>query len=175
MTNTVHPFERVGLGRAPFRFIGMEDQDIAYGQRVIAGRDTGMLVTTQPGGTCAYCGQYILNMYNIKSADGRRFHVGSECVNKTGDKGLATAVNKAKREHDRKARNARLDVKWTEARAWLAQPAVRFALALMPHPQAWRAEKGETHLDMVRWYCAHAGKTTEVAIINAARKLFATA
>lgn len=96
MTNTtdsIHPFEQRGLGLAPFRFLGMIRQDIAYGEAVIGGRD-GFLVTTKPGGTCDYCGAYIRHMYEVGSADGRTFKVGSDCAGKIGGK-VASAVKRA--------------------------------------------------------------------------------
>jgi hypothetical protein len=68
-----HPFEKAGLGKAPFRCIGVEE-----------------MVFTMPdgeskaGGACQYCGTGIRWAYQIKSSDGAHFHVGCDCVEKTG-------------------------------------------------------------------------------------------
>jgi hypothetical protein len=81
----LHPFERAGLGKAPFRFVGIESQDLAYGQVCLNREEfdrTGILLSTKPGGTCAYCGASILVMFNVESSDGQRFHVGCDCVEK---------------------------------------------------------------------------------------------
>lgn len=100
MTNTTqHPFEAAGLGKAPFKFIGMEEQDLRYGKAILNRAEyekTGIAIETKPGGTCAYCGQYILNMYNVRSADGRVFHVGSDCIEKTGDRKLIDRAKAAR-------------------------------------------------------------------------------
>lgn len=69
----IHPFEKAGLGKAPFRCIGVEE-----------------MVFTMPdgyskaGGSCQYCGTGIRWAFQIKSSDGAHFHVGCDCVEKTG-------------------------------------------------------------------------------------------
>jgi hypothetical protein len=45
-------------------------------------------------GTCAICGTALIYNYMIVSADGNRFVVGCECVNKRGDKRLKAEVRK---------------------------------------------------------------------------------
>lgn len=105
-----HVFELAGLGRAPFRFVGMIQQDLCYGE-VILNREeyekTGVSVTTKPGGSCDFCGQYIVRMFKIQDADGKCFKVGCDCVDKTGDAGLVRAVSKAKRAYEADKRAAR--------------------------------------------------------------------
>lgn len=46
---TVHCFERAGLGKAPFRYIGIVDQVMSGDNRVI-GSIGGCQVETKPGG-----------------------------------------------------------------------------------------------------------------------------
>lgn len=60
-----HPFERVGLGRAPFRCTGVEDA---------GSRDE----------RCQFCTTPIRYVYHIAGADDSTFQVGSECVKQTG-------------------------------------------------------------------------------------------
>ena len=57
MTN----FEQAGLGKSPFRLLGIND----------LGRASG---------TCSYCGHPIRYEYRILSADGRKSTIGSECI-----------------------------------------------------------------------------------------------
>lgn len=65
-----HAFERAGLGLAPFRYVGMHEKVyVAY---------TGAPV--QPAGTCEYCGNGIRYCCQIRSADGKEFVVGTDCV-----------------------------------------------------------------------------------------------
>jgi len=121
MTNTttataktiIHPFEARGLGQAPFRFVGMVEQDLCYGEAILNREEyqrTGIALTTKPGGSCAYCGTYIVNMYRVRSADGREFHVGCECVEKVAKAAAGTAHERetaALLAPIRRAKNAR--------------------------------------------------------------------
>lgn len=83
----VHPFERVGLGRAPFRCVGY--QEIVF--QAYPG------APTQAGGSCDACGTGIRHAFLIKSADGRSFKVGCDCVEKTGDSALAAEMRNLER------------------------------------------------------------------------------
>lgn len=83
-TDTIHKFQRVGLGDAPFRVVGFTE--IVY--QACPG------APVQAGGSCAYCGTGIRYAAKILSADGKRFVVGMDCVNKTGDAGLVSAVKR---------------------------------------------------------------------------------
>jgi len=71
----VHPFEKAGLGKAPFHCVGIREN--VY---VTAGG-----AHRQPGGCCNYCGTGIQWEYIIKSSDGATFVVGSDCVQRTGE------------------------------------------------------------------------------------------
>lgn len=146
---TIHCFEAAGLGKAPFRYVGMVYQEICYGQAVI-GNVGGCQLTTKPGGTCDYCGTYIINMFHVESADGKRFKVGCDCIAKTGDAGLIKIVKseisaaQAKRRRDKKIaqENAMRDF------------CLAFDLASLnhlPHPTPARAAQGETLADWSRW------------------------
>lgn len=88
----IHRFEEHGLGKAPFAFVDMF-------QRV---NQDGY-----PIGTCRYCGNGIKYCYLIRSADGRSFEVGSECVKKTDDEGLKRIVDVAKQDRKRALEMAR--------------------------------------------------------------------
>jgi len=130
-TEPIHPFEAAGLGLAPFRFIGLEAQDKLYGKVILNRAEyerTGIAVTTAPGGSCAYCGQYIVVMYRVRSSDGRTFHVGCDCVEKCAKAAagtdaerdlarLRTAVRAAKSARDRTARTARKALRQAELAA----------------------------------------------------------
>jgi hypothetical protein len=60
----MHPFELKGLGCAPFSFDHFEN-------------GTGVV--------CRVCGHSLKNVYYVKSADGRLFPVGADCIRKTVD------------------------------------------------------------------------------------------
>lgn len=168
-STTIHPFERVGLGKAPFRYIGQVHQDIAYGE-VVHNREewnrTGIRHTSKAGGTCAYCGNSILNMFNVKSADGNTFHVGSDCIAKVGGPALAAKVAKVVASNRKAATDKRNAEKIAAAVAALARPEVRGALNGQGHPM----RKNASALDYVTWLLANAGtagKLRAAAIIGA--------
>lgn len=151
-----HPFTRAGLGAAPFRYLGERAQTIAYGQRVILEVD-GYQVTTKAGGTCAYCGTFIVNMHNVRSADGKVFHVGIDCLEKVyGPTHKITHAAKRAMASQAKARDA---AKIAAAAQALTLEQIRAALAAQSHPSPARAARGETLLDSVVWMMAHAGQT----------------
>jgi hypothetical protein len=155
MNTTIHPFEAAGLGKAPFRYIGMENQALnAHGMRKI-GETGGVEISTKPGGTCDYCGTYIVQMCNIVSADGNRFHVGCDCVGKVGDPELVRVVEQDAKKH-RAALKANRD-KARIAAATAKLPAVQGTLNAQPHPSEWGAKNGKTLLDYVRWMLENAG------------------
>jgi hypothetical protein len=76
----VHPFERAGLGKAPFRYLSSYRDNLTC---------------------CDYCGTAIVNVFIVGSADGQRFKVGCECIRKVDDGGLAGDVELIVRERQR--------------------------------------------------------------------------
>lgn len=89
----VHPFERTGLGKPPFRVVGFSVQkyQACHGAPI------------QPGSSCDYCGTGIMNVFHIKGADGATFKVGIDCVQKTYDVGLRKEALQAARTFKREA------------------------------------------------------------------------
>ncbi len=161
-TSTVHPFQARGLGLAPFRYVGEKVQQRAYGQAVVGALADGTQITSKPGGTCAYCGTFIVNMYNVESADGQRFHVGSDCVEKiaSSDPELARVVDRAVSKARKLQTEFRNMTKIDALHTALAQPEVRATLASKPHPRGF---KGQTLLDSVEWMMQHAGTAGKLA------------
>lgn len=152
---TVHVFERAGLGKAPFRVVGL---DRRVGPMEVPGQP-GMTVGApgQPMGSCDYCGTGIADCFTIRSADGRTFVVGSDCVYKTGDAGLRKQVEPMVRQ----LRQAQRDDLYMRRRAWLtdtlADPAVQDILRAEPHPLEWRQQLGDTRLEWADWMLRHSG------------------
>lgn len=150
---SIHCFEKAGLGKAPFRYVGEEYQDIRYGSRVI-GSIGGCAVETKPGGTCAYCSTYIVNMFVVESSDGNRFHVGCECIKKTGDAGLVRKVEAAVKKMNRERREAKKKLE-AEVDRQLCETAQIGLLSDKPHPHPFRAANGETLADWARFMIEH--------------------
>jgi hypothetical protein len=124
-TDRIHPFEKVGLGKAPFRVVGFSVQkyQACYGAPV------------QPGSSCDFCGTSIMNVFSIQGADGSRFKVGIDCVKKTYDKALHKEALASAREVKRKARTeareaSRAESAKTRREAFVqANPGIEVALA----------------------------------------------
>jgi hypothetical protein len=166
-TSKIHDFEKAGLGRAPFRFIGAyEDR----GPHTWTDPKTGITTTAgAPGqamGVCKYCYQGIAICCTIQDADGKTFTVGSDCVKRTGDKGLhnaTTAVQKIARDNTRKREDARI----AEVKASVeTDESLRAILAGKPSPNAYRASKGDTRLDWATWMLANAGHAGRLDVVR---------
>mgnify|MGYP001611198803 CR=1 FL=1 len=147
----MHIFPHLGI--APFRYLGYQKRRFcAPGE------------PPRAGATCDHCGTAIAYCFLFRSADGRRFKVGSTCVGKSGDAGLKRAIASDVAKHRRETAKARADVLFASALAALATEPVRAALAAQPHPSAWAAAKGLTLLDSVEWLLMHAGQTGRTKI-----------
>ncbi len=188
-TEARHPFEVAGLGKAPFRYLGIETQDLRYGSRILNREEyvrTGIAIETKPGGSCALCGTYIVEMHRFRDAGGKAFHVGSDCVEKhladrAGSRKLVAAVRQAGRDRATAIRRVREDDKIAAGTTMLAREDVRAALAAQPSAVAWRATNGDTRLDEIEFRLQHSGRAgklriaAELAAIAGAMNLDATA
>ena len=103
--NTVHPFEKAGLGKAPFHFVGLTENFIVHPDG-----------STQAAGCCDYCHTGIRNEYHIRSTDGNEFVVGCDCVEKLdrADNRLVADVVAAKNARERQIRRAKADAEQAE-------------------------------------------------------------
>lgn len=165
-----HPFERAGLGRAPFTFDGTEH--VVF--QAIPGDPSCPL---QVGGSCDYCGTGISDFYWVKSADGRRFKVGCDCAAKIaktyGDRVLGDikrAANAIKRE-----RKAERDLARIQRNVRLLQRAsVRRVLRAQSHPYGYtdrRTGRALTGLDFAVWMLRHAGTSGRVRTCRVIEKV----
>lgn len=165
---TIHPFERAGLGVAPFAFVGVEKNWFcAYPG------DPG-----KPGGSCDYCGTGIAYEYWVQDATGKRFKVGSDCAGKLArtdasiacpDRVLADIKHAAHRLA-REQRWAREMVREGEAaaavKALLADEAVVASLQSRPHPHAALADRW-TAYDYVDWLLDHGQSRRALTFVRA--------
>ncbi len=156
--SNIHPFERAGLGKAPFRYTGMEDQNIQHGERVL-GHVGGCTMLTKKGGTCAYCGTYIVNMYNVTSSDGFRFHVGSECIRKVGDPKMVAEVESDEKVF-KKTQKKNRDKATIDAAKIALEKSVE--MENLPHPSPYLAKQGKTLADYCRWLFANGGNAGQL-------------
>lgn len=168
----VHKFERAGLGQAPFRCVGFSEERGPIRRALPNGVMMEIGSPGQPMGTCDYCGQGIANVFHILSADGRRFKVGCDCVQKTGDAGLVKVVSKQANKIRREATAKRNAERIAALRAELAADyKLTDLLKSRPHPLAWRAEQGDTRLDWVTWMLKNSGETGRMKVVRWVDKL----
>lgn len=145
--STIHRFELAGLGKAPFHFTGNVTESTYC---ACPG------APVQSGSTCDYCGTCIRYEFWVKSADGKLFKVGCDCIYKTDDAGLIAQISQAERQlRDKKSTAAknkkqeRLAQRISKAKESL--PAIRGTLASQQHPNSFFASEGKTMLDYVLW------------------------
>lgn len=147
-TQTIHCFQQAGLGIAPFQYVGMVDQNIQYGEAT--GIVNGVEFITKPGSTCDYCGTYILNIFRVKSSDGKKFKVGSKCIRKTDDTDLIRLVDEDLKAHTKK-RVADKKIAKEQADATFCLEAIAKGLAHYRHPMPSMAQRGKTLADYAQW------------------------
>lgn len=116
--DSIHRFERAGLGKAPFRVTGYGE----YKYQACHG------APIQPGTSCDFCGTACIYVANIRAADGKKFHVGLDCVEKVGDAGMVSAIKHSPeyRKIQRDKRYARDEVIKAELETLLSQVRERY-------------------------------------------------
>lgn len=164
----IHPFEQAGLGRAPFRLVGMEAKVYVSCPGAPA----------QPAGTCDYCGNGIKYCCQIESADGKQFVVGNECVRKTDRESLVNASEfekallKQKREIARERTRAKRLKDQERINAAYARydfsPTLQAEFASRPHPFSSLAAEGKTYADYITYMRQNGGTSGNLLV---ARKI----
>jgi hypothetical protein len=147
----------------------MAQQDRIYGEVILNRAEyerTGIALTTTPGGTCAFCGTAIKALCQILSADGKRFHVGCDCVNKVNDNKLVSAVKLAIRKADKVKRAAKSAAVEAELAAILADEAQRARLAALPHPRGYDDSNLLNFADFMSRRAGAAGKARALKAIK---------
>lgn len=118
MNDPVHPFAKT-LGQGPYRFVGMfsiNPKAPQFGQPVVNPNDVHPNFV-RGAGTCAHCNMAILNVYQVQTASGEVFGVGSDCILKAGMPAKElTLVEKAVKAHEKAKRLARKVSKGNAAR-----------------------------------------------------------
>lgn len=163
----LHPFERAGLGVAPFALTACRENWYVACQ----GADR------QPGGTCDFCLTGIAHEFHIKSSDGKTFKVGCDCVMKLGrdDNRLVSQVERivlARKREAAKANTAKRKASKTErVKAAIDRLAndidLQSSLANQPHPKGFT---GLTLLDYCGWMIENAGLTGKFTVATIIEK-----
>lgn len=122
-----HPFEKAGLGKAPFSCTGVSENVWDNGDG-----------TTKAGGVCDYCGTGIRWEFWIKGsiAGAKQFKVGCDCVAKTGwgiDRFLEVRA-----EHTRARRQAGVAKRLETRKAQIEAERAKRDSERLVATQAWR-------------------------------------
>jgi hypothetical protein len=122
-----HPFEKAGLGKAPFSCTGVSENVFALPDG-----------TSKAGGCCDYCGTGIRWEFWIKGsiAGAKQFKVGCDCVAKTGwgiDRFLEVRA-----AHTRARRQAGVQSRRAARQAQVAAERAQRAADRQEATQAWR-------------------------------------
>ena len=125
-------------------------------------------------GTCDHCLRGISNCYNIESADGKRFVVGCDCVEKLYDRDTKTPltdsifrqIDKARKQAAKEARWARQDEIMAKGYEFL--DLNRAALEGMPMLTMYQEKRSAW--DHYQWYKSNAGVTGKIKMIKTLTK-----
>ena len=122
-----HPFEKSGLGKAPFSCTHVTENVFDNGDG-----------TTKGGGCCDYCGTGIRWEFWIKGsvAGARQFKVGCDCVAKTGW-GIE-GFEKVRADHTRARRQAGVQSRRAARQAQVAAERAQRQADRIEATQAWR-------------------------------------
>lgn len=125
----MHPFEASGLGLGPFRFLyvaSLPSPSLAEQNPEAYNAALRSLPRDIPLGVCNHCGMPLMHNFVCTSSDGKKFAVGSECVDKTRDKALGDSVKIAAAKILRDQRRAKADARREiNRKAWLIANAPR--------------------------------------------------
>lgn len=150
----IHCFEKAGLGKAGFRCTGVvsiPSASLAERNPDAYNNAMAMLPRNLGIGSCAYCGTAIMHNFIIESADGKRFVVGSDCVARTGDAGLAKEVKRERVMARKVIRDAKRNLAKAEREAaWKAERAERAAIFTVEHAALIARAEPFMHSDFIK-------------------------
>lgn len=147
----IHKFEAAGLGKAPFRFVGVTEKTFK------AGPDS----PPQAGSSCDYCSTGIRYEFWCVSSDNRKFKVGCDCIYKIeATTKLRSDVERAELRVKKANQQARDAERIAAAKAKLAADAS--LLASHPHPVDYLAQQGKTLRGYVEWLLVNAGNAGRI-------------
>lgn len=176
-----HPFERAGLGIAPFRCVRVEYRvgPIKYVDPRFPGVTCEVGSPGQPMGCCDYCGQGIAECCVIRDANGTEFIVGNQCVWKAArEHGKSTELERDRKRALRDARAERERTASAELTWRLANDnELQVALHAVAHPMGFKDRTTGaplTMLDWARWMMKRSGAAGRTRVRRAIDKLTMT-
>lgn len=156
MTKT-HVFEH--LGKPPYKYSG-------YAELVFTIPGSGIC---KAGGACDHCGTVIRNAFYFTSADGKTFKVGSQCVTKSGDRGLRKFVSEETKRIKRERDLAELPLLRQQLNDLIAETEPK--TSAMAHPNAYFAQQGKTLYEYFAFCAKGASNSAAKRLIRALTKI----
>jgi hypothetical protein len=156
---SIHVFEKAGLGKAPYRYLGMEE--LRGPLAMPGGGFCG--APGQPMGSCQYCSTGIAYLFWLESADGEKFYVGSDCIYKSGDAGLRRIIEPIVAQHQATLRADRNRLLIDLFEDYLKKNPTYWSDDKRPHPFSWAAAQGKTYGDYSRFVYEHSGSSNKAA------------
>jgi hypothetical protein len=153
----IHQFEKAGLGKAPFHLVNVESKYFEI---------PGHPETRKPGASCEFCGRPIAECCIIEDANGKRFHVGNECVKKTGDAGLIDSISRNLARLRREKKAALSEELRKECKLLLATPKIFSVLSATPHKNEYYASQGKTMLDYYQFMVENASQSRVIYLLR---------
>lgn len=144
--SNIHPFQRAGLGFAPYGLARVE---------------------MGAGGQCQFCGTAIQHVFVCEDVDRREFVLGSDCIAKLGSEG-ATHDPALVRQAKIALKNAKEEAKnrrWNAARATLRDDPTLFA---GQKPHEWSTVSMRDYLS---WLLYRSQKSRQQAIVTIEREV----
>lgn len=137
----IHKWEKAGLGKAPYAYLGMGKGSTS----------------------CCYCGTGIKYLFNFRSADGKTFYVGSNCVHSSDDAGLTKLISQDERKLRDEQNKERAERKQQKAFAYFQEAEVYFEgsselFKALPHPNKYMSKDGKTLFDYLSFCREHGPK-----------------
>lgn len=144
----MHPFEEAGLGKAPFKCVGVSENWWVSGCGTVR----------KPGGCCDFCGTGILYEYAIVSSDNKRHVVGCDCVQRTdsveGFKEVRLAFTRARRGKKAADRMAEREARWAKEKEERAEEFTSSNMALVDALNSYVGDNSFilSMKDALKWY-----------------------
>lgn len=151
----VHVFEKAGLGTAPFQVVGYAYQSIGGGG--VAGP---AIVNGVPNfASCNYCHTVICDIFIIRGSDGKTFRVGSDCVRKTGDKGIIDEVKRIANRERTKRSNDKKQTIINSAKILFTEKRSKFEVKSHPCAKTSHFFVDKTYADYLEFLLTRGGMT----------------
>lgn len=172
-------YDLAALAPAPYVFLGLEtadDRGLALAERNFNAVGCEDHTDTDCGGTCDLCDKSINDVYIFRAGNGQKIRLGCDCAEKALD--ATDGTDNAKRKFRRvasahkKAKRKAAEARRVEIAAESVQANAE-RLASLPHPNAYRAEKGATLLDWAAWMLANAGTAGKLKVGREVKKALA--